>query len=976
MAQRYQRRIFSEKKYEWDVFICYSSHDKKKVRQLAYQLQYAGIRVWLDEEQISPGENVLTRIEDDLDECRWVIVTLSHNLIECLRRERKARKNPQLKLPLCWPRLEYSAILQREIEQSETRVIPVLLDPLEPEELPTVLNTRNRVDLYSRNSEERIVHFRNLVRTIKPLHIDQYIQWAKEQQVVSTHFNREQKVETNDLLPLDFRLRLYSYDATLVRMSEKFSTRIERVVQEITKPERSGSHKVSILLGEAGVGKTTTCLWIRHYLANNYRNLGFIPFYLSLGQWDGKSIPLDTYNSQLRLHEFRELHDLAKHEGSQLLLLLDGWNEKDNSSRESVEILARSLVDNKEASVLITSRQVLDVASILSRQSEAKIFEIQRWNDQQLHTYFQKNNQLKLFKQIPDVVCSCLRLPLLASLIIRQLDTRDAPPSLRTIADVFEFVIKSLLEHEPKEKHASLQPYVTHRQIRSLRPHLEFLAYEMTKRKVTTTNGAQFQKALPTDMRMSFRPFFACLVNCGMLRCSNSAVALNPKAKTRDLRTLEFSFLHQSFQEYLAARYVLRTKSALPQDISQDAFWRDIPVYMIRSHRNPKPQDRFIHQFLTQKRPDYAIASRLACEIDDPALKKRLQAEIGQRLRNEMTSTILYSHSIEAFEYLGEIGLKLLHSNLRPRDLSTTYAQDESHLLGQSNLDADEGTWRLLGRSVYLLGELGDIQLSIKLSEHINKVVSIHLLYHIGEALLTLARVTAISKRDRKHLKAIAQALLEKKVMYEWMPRRLPDPVLRGYAIAVIRECGGSVNQNSRHATRLADFLISQSNTGRRHFQNEFWCRAHGCVALAEIASTNTCVDVLSRLFSVEDSANYGEFNQNEYPETINDFGIKSSQQISHGDYHPVQSALLKAVLRSCDRWGDYESWRPFIEEVYMSSRINTNRWACRHLERLLMKWFHDRTSLNWISQWSQSDELGGDNIQAVLKNVLWYYET
>ena len=43
--------------FKFDVFLSHSSKDKPVVRELAARLQKDGIRVWLDEKQIKPGES-------------------------------------------------------------------------------------------------------------------------------------------------------------------------------------------------------------------------------------------------------------------------------------------------------------------------------------------------------------------------------------------------------------------------------------------------------------------------------------------------------------------------------------------------------------------------------------------------------------------------------------------------------------------------------------------------------------------------------------------------------------------------------------------------------------------------------------------------------------------------------------------------------------------------------------------------------
>jgi beta-lactamase class D len=45
-------------RFKYDVFLSYSSKDRKVVRQLAKRLKKDGVRVWFDEWEIKPGDSV------------------------------------------------------------------------------------------------------------------------------------------------------------------------------------------------------------------------------------------------------------------------------------------------------------------------------------------------------------------------------------------------------------------------------------------------------------------------------------------------------------------------------------------------------------------------------------------------------------------------------------------------------------------------------------------------------------------------------------------------------------------------------------------------------------------------------------------------------------------------------------------------------------------------------------------------------
>jgi hypothetical protein len=53
--------------FQFDVFLSHSAKDKAVVRPLAARLKKDGVRVWLDEEQIKPGDSIPAKIEEGLE---------------------------------------------------------------------------------------------------------------------------------------------------------------------------------------------------------------------------------------------------------------------------------------------------------------------------------------------------------------------------------------------------------------------------------------------------------------------------------------------------------------------------------------------------------------------------------------------------------------------------------------------------------------------------------------------------------------------------------------------------------------------------------------------------------------------------------------------------------------------------------------------------------------------------------------------
>ncbi|MFH0989943.1 MAG: TIR domain-containing protein [bacterium] len=65
--------------FSFDVFLSHSSKDKKVVHPLAERLRKDGLRVWLDEWEIHPGDSIPAKLDDGLEHSRMLVLCLSAN---------------------------------------------------------------------------------------------------------------------------------------------------------------------------------------------------------------------------------------------------------------------------------------------------------------------------------------------------------------------------------------------------------------------------------------------------------------------------------------------------------------------------------------------------------------------------------------------------------------------------------------------------------------------------------------------------------------------------------------------------------------------------------------------------------------------------------------------------------------------------------------------------------------------------------
>ncbi len=114
------------------VFCSHRRVDKSRVEAFARRLREDGIDAWLDGWEIAPGDDIVQKIEQGLDECEVGLVFLSSTPAPGGR----------------WMGAEVSTMTHDRLEGRLGRVIPVLLDP--DAAIPALLRPldRRRVEDY------------------------------------------------------------------------------------------------------------------------------------------------------------------------------------------------------------------------------------------------------------------------------------------------------------------------------------------------------------------------------------------------------------------------------------------------------------------------------------------------------------------------------------------------------------------------------------------------------------------------------------------------------------------------------------------------------------------------------------------------------------------------------------------------------------------------------------------------------------
>ncbi|HVQ38215.1 MAG TPA: toll/interleukin-1 receptor domain-containing protein [Pyrinomonadaceae bacterium] len=119
------------------VFLCHSSSDKPFIRELAMALVKNGVKVWIDEAEISIGESLTGKIESGISGSKYLIAVLSNNSI-----------NSQ------WCAEELGIAMADQLAQKGIVVLPVLIEECE---IPSFLQGKRYADFRKADDFDRAV---------------------------------------------------------------------------------------------------------------------------------------------------------------------------------------------------------------------------------------------------------------------------------------------------------------------------------------------------------------------------------------------------------------------------------------------------------------------------------------------------------------------------------------------------------------------------------------------------------------------------------------------------------------------------------------------------------------------------------------------------------------------------------------------------------------------------------------------------
>lgn len=105
------------------MFLSHSNADKEPVRRLAEDLKRAGLEVWLDEAEIKVGEWISKKIEEGLNNTRYLALWLTRRAVES-----------------GWVDTEWRSKFHDEIASQSVLILPLLAEDCE---IPRLLRDKN-----------------------------------------------------------------------------------------------------------------------------------------------------------------------------------------------------------------------------------------------------------------------------------------------------------------------------------------------------------------------------------------------------------------------------------------------------------------------------------------------------------------------------------------------------------------------------------------------------------------------------------------------------------------------------------------------------------------------------------------------------------------------------------------------------------------------------------------------------------------
>ena len=328
---------------------------------------------------------------------------------------------------------------------------------------------------------------------------------------------------------------------------------------------KSGKKPVRKVLveGDAGIGKTTFCLslsedWANGKIFQQFELLLFLPLRLRVVSSAGSLLELlKLLHSNTKVCE-SVANYLEEEEGENVLIIVDGWDELDKSGQQEGSFLYRLLFEDLPfASVILTSRPTAS-ASLHQLPCIDQRIEIHGFNKVKSREYIQseftddQEKAKRLLKQLnvtpfAESICS---IPLNCAILCHLWRTcEEALPTTMTglyTKVILNIVLHNLQKKEPYKGIKNLADFdaLPDDLVESWQLLCEFAYRAMEENQIVFSREklvSFFPQGLALDQK---------------ILCFGLLQSAEPILETGC--GVSFHFLHQVFQEYLAALHIVR----------------------------------------------------------------------------------------------------------------------------------------------------------------------------------------------------------------------------------------------------------------------------------------------------------------------------------------------------------------------------------------------------------------------------------
>jgi TIR domain len=131
----------------YDVFLSHNRRQKAWVRSVVQLMRHHGLRVFFDEDDIRPGDDLVLAIERGVESSNVLVLVLSRSSVVST-----------------WVALESSISVYRSLTSEQQRLIPVLVEPVDPKQIKPTVRKLVAVDLTDPTTRE--TEFLRLLRSL------------------------------------------------------------------------------------------------------------------------------------------------------------------------------------------------------------------------------------------------------------------------------------------------------------------------------------------------------------------------------------------------------------------------------------------------------------------------------------------------------------------------------------------------------------------------------------------------------------------------------------------------------------------------------------------------------------------------------------------------------------------------------------------------------------------------------------------